>query len=61
MEIEEENGQEFEKKNSEGNLSPTDLKVGQLLARMFLPVLQGLPLILNPPSKDSPSMKLSSR
>ena len=43
MEIEEETGLEFEKENSEGNLAPTDSEVGQLLARMFLPILQDLP------------------
>ena len=55
MEIEEETGKGFEKENSEGNLVPTDLEAGQLLAGLFLPVLQGLPLTLNPPSKDGPS------
>ena len=39
VEIEEETGQEFEKENSEGNLVPTSLEVGKLLARLFLPVL----------------------
>ena len=30
------------KVNSEGNLVPIDPKVGQLLVRLFLPILQGL-------------------
>ena len=55
MEIEEETGQGFENENSEGKLVPTDIEVGQLLARLFLLVLQGIPLTLNPPSEDSPS------
>ena len=45
----------FKKENSEGNLVPTSSEVGQLLARLFLPILQGLPLTLNLPIKDDPS------
>ena len=32
--------QEYEKVKCEGNLAPIDPKVGQLLVRLFLPILQ---------------------
>ena len=47
--------QGFEKVNSEGNLAPTDSKVGQILVRMFLPILQELLPTLNLPIEDVPS------
>ena len=43
------------KVNSEGNLVPTDPKVGQLPVRMFLPILQDLLPTLNLPVEDGPS------
>ena len=36
-----------EKVNNEGNLALTDSEVGQLLAMLFLPILQDIPPILN--------------
>ena len=43
------------KVNSEGNTIPTDPKVGQLLVRLFLPILQDLLPTLNLPIEDGPS------
>ena len=51
-------GQGFEKVSSEGTLVLIDLEVTQLLAKLFLPVLQGLPLTLSSPSKDGPCYTL---
>ena len=47
--------QESEKVNIEGNLAPIDPKVGQLIIRLFLPILQDILPTLNLPIKDGPS------
>ena len=43
------------KVNSKVNLDPFDLKVGQLLVRLLLPILQDPLPTLNLPIKDGPS------
>ena len=47
--------QESEKVNNEGNLVPIDPKVGQILVRLFLPILQDLLPTLILPIEDGPS------
>ena len=44
-----------EKVNSEGNLVPIDPKVGQLLVRLFIPILQDLLPTQSLPIEDGPS------
>ena len=55
MDIKEETRQGFEKVNNEGNLVPTDPKVGKLLVRLILPILQDLLPTLNLSIEGGPS------
>ena len=48
-------GQGSEKVNSEGNLVPIDPKVGQLLVRLFLPIIQDILPTPSLPIEDGPS------
>ena len=47
--------QRSEKVNSEGNMVPIDPKVGQLLVRLFLPILQDLLATPSLTIEDGPS------